>query len=214
MKVCITQPAFIPPAAYFRLFAASDLFIILNNVQFNRRWYTHRQQLTKYDGTKDWLTLPIKKTSRDTTMIKDLEWVMDAPERLAEEERRFPVFKEITLVSPPAFILNPMSFVIAQLDEALQRLGIPFPEAKLASQIEIPANLHGQDRIIELCKKVGATEYINSPGGASLYDHQSFEDAGIVLTFLPEWKGSNDSILERLVRENPEDIKKEICENI
>lgn len=213
MRVAIMQPALLPPAQYFRLFTA-DIFIILDSVQFNRRWYTHRQMLTKHDGTKAWLTLPIKKTSRDTTMIKDLQWGNDAPRRLSEEERLFKVFKDITLVSPQAFILNPMAFIIAQLDECLQRLHIPFPTAKLATTIPNPLGLKSQERIIQICQQLGATEYINSPGGKHLYDAESFTKAGIKLTFLPDYKGGNDSIIERLQSEDPGAIKKEIMENL
>ena len=78
MKIACMQPAFIPPASYFRLFAASDVFVILDNVQFDKRWYTHRQKLTNRNGNKEWLTLPIKKMPRDTTRIMDLQWQDEA----------------------------------------------------------------------------------------------------------------------------------------
>jgi len=214
MKLAIMQPALIPPASYFRLFAACDLFVFLDDAQFNRRWYTHRQQLHKYDETKDWFTLPLKKQGRDTTMIKDLEWAGDAAEKLQGEERRFMIFKLVTLVSPGMTGIKPMAFVIFQLGECLKRLGIPVPKTVLASTIPNPLNLKGQDRILSICRHLGATGYINSPGGKDLYDHQTFEDNGITLTFLPEYVGSMDSILERFQIENPEEIKKEIYDNI
>ena len=207
------QPAFIPPAGYFRLFGAADIFVVLDNVQFNRRWYTHRQQLTKWDGTKDWFTLPLKKGSRDTTMICDLEWAADAKERMDEEERLFPIFEKTTLIGPQWFTFKPMVFILGIMDECVQRLGMKFPEMHIASQLDIPANLHGQDRIIAICKSLGATEYINSPGGKDLYDTGSFEKEGIKLTFLPDYP-NNDSVFERLANEDPEDIKKEIYANL
>jgi hypothetical protein len=214
MKLVCMQPALLPPASYFRLFAACDQFVFLDNVQFDKRWYTHRQQLHKYDQTKDWFTLPLKKKSRDATMIKDLEWAVDAMEKMQNEERRFMIFNIVTLVSDRMTMLAPMAFIIAQLDECLSRLQIPFPKTILSSSIDIPKHLRGQDRIIAICKKLGATEYINSPGGRGLYDTETFEKEGIKLTFLPEYVGSMDSVLERLPIENPEDIKKEILENI
>src|SRR5690348_2593339 len=89
MKIAIMQPAFIPPASYFRLFAAADAFVIYDDVQFNRRWYTHRQKITKIDGTKDWLTLPLEKSDRDTTRIMDLKWSNDAKKRWVGQLRKF-----------------------------------------------------------------------------------------------------------------------------
>lgn len=213
MKVVIMQPALIPPASYFRLFAETDIFVFLDNVQFNRRWYTHRQPLTAHDGTKSWFTLPLKKQSRDTTMIKDLEWANNAPTKMRDEERRFAVFDTFTLCSPQAFLLNPMAFVIAQLDECIKRLDIPLPKAMLASQIPISPNLKGQDRILAICKELGATEYINSPGGKDLYKMTDFIKEGISLKFLPEVENYT-SILERLAKEDPVAIRAEIYAKI
>jgi hypothetical protein len=43
--VAIMQPYFIPYAGYFRLFAATDLFVIYDCVQFARRGWVHRNRL-------------------------------------------------------------------------------------------------------------------------------------------------------------------------
>ena len=41
-----------------------------------------------------------------------------------------------------------------------------------------------QDKIIEICKKVGATHYINAIGGMALYDKTAFSDQNIILQFI------------------------------
>lgn len=207
------QPALIPPAGYFRLFAATDMFVFLDTVQFNRRWYTHRQPLTTHEGTKSWFTLPLKKQSRDTTRIMDLEWANDAPSKMRKDEERFKVFDTFTLCSPQAFVLKPLAFIIAQLDECITRMDIPLPKAMLASQIPIAPNLTGQDRILAICKVLGATEYINSAGGKDLYRMQDFVKEGISLKFLSETE-NHTSVLERLLTEDPIDIKAEIYAQI
>jgi hypothetical protein len=209
MKVSIMQPAFLPPASYFRLFAASDLFVILDTVQFNRRWYTHRQMLMTNDGTSDWLTLPIKKASRDTTMIKDLEWASNYQQTWSKEIRRFEVMEQGQIQEP-----TPLMFVCNSLFNTCNVLGIPL-KVGIASQIPIDPNLRGQDRILAICEQVKATEYINSPGGKELYNAIDFADKGISLRFLPEWTGSYSSVIERIANgELPEDIRKEIYENL
>ena len=42
----------------------------------------------------------------------------------------------------------------------------------------------GQQRVIELCHRLGADAYINATGGRALYDREDFERAGISLSFL------------------------------
>lgn len=219
MKICCMQPAFIPPASYFRLFAASDVFVVLDDVQFSPRWYTHRQQLTNRQGKKEWLTLPIKKTPRDTTMIKDLQWQDDWQEEWNKQLGKFSVFDNggKTYLSGGMFAAVQFQYPVLAID-AFLRLAcekLVIPNLKYySSELDVDKNLRGQDRIIAICKKLGATEYVNSPGGKELYDESAFAKEGIKLTFLPEWQGSYDSILERLAHEKPEDIRREIYAQI
>lgn len=185
MRASVMQPYYYPYAGYFRLFAAVDLFVILDCVQFNRRGRVHRYQ----KGNK-WVTLPIKKTDRDTTKICDLQW-----QDTHEED------------------LSPVDFIIGTMRDVCEKLELPFNVVR-ASSMEIPDSTKGQERIITICQKLGADEYVNSPGGRELYDKSVFEKEGIELTFLPEYKGSYDSIFLRLQNESADDIRKEIMENL
>jgi len=203
------QPAFCPPPSYFRLFAASDLFVILDNVQWDRRWYTHRQQMTDKHGNKSWLTLPIKKTPRNTTMIRDLEWQDDYQEKWLKQLDRFTDVEHFPIPDG----MTPLMFICSGMFNTCNALGIPL-KVCMASAVDIPYDLRGQARIIALCKALGADTYINSPGGRHLYDAAAFEKNGINLKFLPDWVGSYDSVIERLTDEKPEDIRRGIYEQI
>lgn len=192
------QPAFVPPASYFKLFAKSDLLVIYDCVQLDRRWFTHRQQLRRHDGIKDWMTLPIKKTPRDTTMIKDIQWSDLVEWKWKKESRRFPIpMKPLTD--------NPCDYIISYLKEYCVKLDIPFNAIK-SSSLDVSTDLHGQDRIIAICKEVGATKYINSPGGRNLYDAAVFSSENIELEFLSDWEYSYDSVIERDINEARKEI--------
>src|SRR5277367_4669735 len=80
--VAIMQPYFFPYAGYFRLFAASDLFVIYDCVQFPRRGWVHRNRLIDVAGIERWLTLPLEKAPQ-SALIRDLRFPPDAGERLA-----------------------------------------------------------------------------------------------------------------------------------
>lgn len=185
MKIAIMQPYYYPYAGYFRLFVAANLFVIYDCVQWNRRGRVHR-----YQKNGKWVTLPIKKTDRDTTRIMDMEWNDDCK-----------------------CGFSPVDFISSTMHDCCERLNIPFKTIR-SSSLDVPSGLRGQDRIIAICRMLGATEYINSPGGRELYNEDAFEKEGIKLTFLSEWDGSYDSILERLSHEKPEDIRKEIYAQI
>ena len=90
LTVAIMQPYFIPYAGYFRLFAASDLFVIYDCVQFPRRGWVHRNRLVDASGTERWLTLPIAKAPREA-LIRELRFRTDARDVLAERMRPLPI---------------------------------------------------------------------------------------------------------------------------
>jgi len=54
----------------------------------------------------------------------------------------------------------------------------------LSSELKKDNTLKGQDKIIDICKNLGAATYINSIGGQTLYSKEDFNEAGINLKFL------------------------------
>ena len=90
MTVAVMQPYFVPYAGYFRLFAAADVVVSFDCVQFPRRGWVHRNRFTTSSGESAWLTLPLRKAPRDA-LISELIFPGDAGERLDAEIRRFPI---------------------------------------------------------------------------------------------------------------------------
>lgn len=207
MRIAIMQPYFIPYLNYLRLFAHTDLFVILDNVQFLRRAWMHRNKLPNRQGRYDWLTLPIKTCPRDT-LIKDLKFADNANEVWAKQLKKFPLFdgEDWPLYG------SPCTYIIKHLEAICNTLDIPFRTIR-SSEIDIPPVLKGQDRIIALCDHFRATEYINLPGGKELYNEDAFRPHGVKLTFLPEYKNKK-SILERVCTENIKKLREEIYAKI
>jgi hypothetical protein len=58
--------------------------------------------------------------------------------------------------------------------------------------------LRGEARVIEIARALGATRYVNSPGGRALYTAGRFAQRGIELRFLAPYGGTQDSILALL----------------
>jgi len=55
---------------------------------------------------------------------------------------------------------------------------------KVSSRVPKADELRGRDRVIDLCRALGATTYINPIGGLELYKQRDFENYGIDLVFL------------------------------
>ncbi len=72
-----------------------------------------------------------------------------------------------------------------------------------SSALGVGPELRGQARILEIASQLGATDYVNAPGGRELYDAQAFAARRIRLHFLAEWKGPTPSLLQALAGRDP-----------
>jgi len=212
--IAVMQPYFIPYAGYFRLFAASDLFVIYDCVQFPRRGWVHRNRLVDQTGVERWLTLPLEKASREV-LIRDLRFATDAPALLTQRLRsfRFPsdgredvqqIIEVLRHVKG-----NPVDYIERLLGEIVAYLGFPYNVIR-SSTLDLPSSLRGQSRILEIARRLGARRYINAPGGRDLYDASAFANAGIELRFLPEYSGPTVSILNRIGDEDRDELAGDI----
>jgi hypothetical protein len=213
--VAVMQPYFVPYAGYFRLFTAADIFVAFDCVQFPRRGWVHRNRLPLAPGSTDWLTLPIQKCDRDTR-IDDLAFAPDARTLLLRSVRRFPALRSALKDASPLLDLvtdvgsgTVADYLCAQLTRIAAMLGISRPVVR-SSTLGIPADVHGQARVIAVARALGAKRYINSPGGRELYQPQAFTEHGIELNFLAPFAGPMESILALLLTQPADEIATQI----
>jgi hypothetical protein len=206
LTVAIMQPYFFPYAGYFRLFAASDLFVIYDCVQFPRRGWVHRNVLIDSSGAERWLTLPLEKAPQNV-LIRDLRFPPDAAQILAERLQPFRLVANDAAAAAPILAAltdvkkgTPLDYIERLLELTVAYCGVPWRTVR-SSSLNVPAEFRGQDRIIEIARRVGARRYVNAPGGRDLYDPAAFAENGIELGFLPPYAGPNVSILTRILRD-------------
>jgi hypothetical protein len=216
--VAIMQPYFFPYGGYYRLFAAADLFVLYDCVQFPRRGWVHRNRLPDANGDSRWLTLRLQHAPQQTS-IGDMLCADDAATSLREELGRFPsasrVLRSGNRIESFLFDLRPrlVDYLEDTLRETCGLLNLPFRVIR-SSSLAVPSELHGQDRILEIARRLGATHYVNAPGGQELYDVDAFRRSGVELRFLPPYEGSSWSALHRLAWEDAADIGREIAAQV
>ena len=211
--IAIMQPYFLPYAGYFRLIAQADLFVLYDCVQFPRRGWLHRNKLLDAQGQQQWLTLPLVPAPQDVK-IRDLEFPPDAAGRLAERLAPFPAERRD---GPHAALLErvrraqgrPSEYISGLLQTACETLELGWNVVR-SSELAVPESFRAQDRILEIARRLGATRYLNAPGGRELYDAAAFAGAGMELAFLDPWTGAGGSILQRLADDDPAALARQI----
>lgn len=206
-RIAVMQPYFFPYAGYFRLLDRVDEFVVYDCVQFPRRGRVHRCELPgPGDGTR-WLTLPLARQPRDVR-IADLRFADDARARFDADLRRFPW---IAAARGPmadavrAHLAAPLDDVVDVLERGLllvrDLLGLRCT-LRRSSSLDIAPGLRGEDRILAIARALGATHYLNAPGGRSLYSEDRFAAADVALEFLPDYDGPHRFLLPALLRES------------
>jgi hypothetical protein len=212
--IAVMQPYFIPYAGYFRLFAASELFVIYDCVQFARRGWVHRNRLVDRNGVERWLTLPLQKAPRDV-LIRDLRFVPDSAELVAQRLRPFSLApsgrSDVGQIVEALRDASgtPVDYIERLLQQIVIYLGLPWRVIR-SSALDLPPSLRGQQRILEIARRLGARRYVNAPGGRHLYDAAAFDQAGVELRFLSEYAGPSASILTRLMTEERDDLARDV----
>jgi hypothetical protein len=187
--VAIMQPYFFPYIGYFQLMQAVDVFVFHDDVQYIKGGWLNRNRIL-IDDNIDWLTMPVKKAGNHVP-INERHFAKD-PATVDKMKRRvaaaYAKSRHFHSVAPT--ILESLSFLETNVADSncrsltalADKLGITC-EFVMASDLGQPP-AKGQEKVIGLCRLLGASRYINPIGGVSLYDPDAFADAGIELSFL------------------------------
>ncbi len=211
------QPYFFPYLGYFRLFAAADVVVLYDCVQFPRRGRVHRSALQAPAGQYRWLTLPLLRQPREVC-ISDLVfqdnaeahfhrrlsghgWFRTAKGPLADDMR---ARLKITVPSVADYLERQLVGIARQLELPAQILR--------SSSLKISSAFTGQRRVLAVVEALGGAVYINSPGGRHLYQDELFQSRGIRLRFLAPYTGLFPHALPALMEADQLTLQRDIQE--
>jgi hypothetical protein len=189
MKVAIMQPYFFPYIGYFQLIAAVDLFIVYDNIQYTKTGWINRNRLLR-NGEAVKFSLPLKHASdfldvRDRELAAEfkrdklLNQIKGAYQRAPYFAQAFPVIERIVRHDDN----NLFRFLHHSIGAICGFLSIS-TEIRISSAIPIDHALTKQNKVIELCRAVGASTYVNASGGVDLYSSEDFHARGMDLKFI------------------------------
>ena len=191
MRAAIMQPYFLPYLGYFQLMQVADVFVIYDNIQYTKKGWINRNRLL-VNGQPALFTLPLKRGSSSLD-IAQRELADDFPDQAERILRRF----EAAYANAPFHAetmpllrdclqfrdLNLFRFLLHALRRTAAHLRITTPLI-VSSSLSIDPALRAADRVIATCRAIGATEYINPPGGHDLYHQERFAAHHLKLQFL------------------------------
>jgi WbqC-like protein family len=169
--VALMQPTFLPWAGYFALIDASDVFVFLDDFQFRRRSWHHRNRLFAAPGEAAWLTVPAAHTGSDKrASINEVAPVLDWGFRKTFRgmvQQAYSRSDHLQELMPPlnrwieADWASLADLNIAFIELALRLLGI---QTGTLRSSEMGSTGHRSARLADLLSRLGARRYLAAAG--------------------------------------------------
>jgi hypothetical protein len=186
MIVAVHQPQYLPWLGYFDKIDRADVFVLLDNVQYKKNEWQNRNRIRTAQGWQ-WISVPV--LNQFTQQIKDVRinsrvrWKKKHFHALLYNYAKSHYFKEHrpfferTYNRDWQYLLDINTHVVKYLVSAL---GIN-TEIVIASNLNV--RNHPTERLIDICKALGADTYLAGIGGYKYMDMERFKQAGIEVIF-------------------------------
>jgi len=193
MKVAIMQPYFFPYLGYFQLIKNSDIFILLDDVQYIRHGWVNRNRILKPIQDWQYIVAPLQ-AHEQKALIKNInvqngnEWKNKILRQIEHYKKKAPFYEQTRELLEECLNNNDTSITILNA-YCLQ---------KVCSYIKLPLNLKisslenydysrvnsAGDWALYICKQIGGEYYLNPIGGQELFNPIQFNQSNIKLNFL------------------------------
>lgn len=190
MRLAVMQPYFLPYIGYFQLIAAVDKFVVYDDVSYINRGWVNRNRIL-LNGSPHTFTVPLHRASQnrlicDIDLIGDDFWREKLLRTISQAYAKAPFYEQVSILMEQIiqfpernlhqYLLNSLNLISGYLSLRTQIIS--------SSRIYNNSQIHGQERILDICRQEGATSYFNAIGGEGLYDRSQFNMQGIELKFL------------------------------
>lgn len=184
---CI-QPSYLPWKGYFHLIQKADIFVFHNDLQYTKQDWRNRNKIKTESGTI-WITVPINYINvhqriNETKIDNTQKWRQAHWNKLQANYHRAPFWQDYASF---------FEHIFSSTWEMLEYLDI-YSTKKICEYLGIGTDmicssdleLKGQktERLIDMCKKVGATHYISGPAAKAYIEEEKFSAAGISLEYM------------------------------
>lgn len=191
MIVSAHQPAFIPWLGYFHKIALADVFVIMDDVQFEKNSFTNRNKILN-NGAELWLTIPVKMKNHLAKKINELEiadtfWKKKHLKTIEQNYKNAPYFKEVFSLITDVYHLNSLLFT----DYTNQLLAKLLAYLNISTKIIFASTLDIKgkklDYVVELTKKLSGDIFVFGKQGVN-YADESYLQAHHINAYFQDYQ--------------------------
>ena len=202
IKVAIHQPEHFPYMGFFQKMEYSDIFIILDDVQYSKGNWQNRNKFLNKNNVEEYFTIQLEKKAYKKLIneveVSDGNWKKKILSKLYQNFKIdfYNIYSYNKLVD-----IN-----IASINWVREKLNIQTPMF-FSSKLNI--NTESTQRIVDITRKFG-TEYISGEGGKLYLDETLFTDIKLVYhkQHVANYYSSLYNICNDLVNTFHDDVRK------
>lgn len=190
MVVAIHQPEHLPWLGFFNKMANADKLVILDNVQYRKRYFQNRNQIL-VNGVPKYVGVPVKIDKYREKTIADMEIYLDSEvpwkskylKTIAYNYKHYPYFQEFY-----PFFENLLAEQILSLYELNMRIIMYFAQklriyTKVIRASDLSPSGEKSDLILDIAKKSGADIYLSGPSGRDYMDLDKYKRGNVAVWF-------------------------------
>ena len=189
-RVVISQPMLFPWVGLLEQVALADIYVHYSDVQFSKGSFTNRVQVKTAQGSR-WLTVPLEglrlgQRIDEVRIQHRTNWRESHLTLLASAYKDCPYVKD--MLSLVESVYSQDIELISQLSEAsvmalCSYFGLDEGRRFLqASELGIAGS--SSQRVLDIVRAVGGTEYITGHGARHYLEHRLFETEGITVAYM------------------------------
>ena len=187
MIISVHQPQYLPWLGYFDKIERSDIFVFLDNVQFKKNEWQNRNRIKTIEGWQ-WLSVPVihkfMQKIYEVEINNTVWWGKKHLNALVTNYSKAPFFKDHNEFFEQAYSQEWNHLVdinIHMIEYLVKALGIS--EEKLVKASKYESREEPTERLVDICKHLGADVYLSGKDGAKYMNLDEFSKEGIKVIF-------------------------------
>ena len=186
--MAIHQPEFFPWLGFFDKMKRADCYVVLDHVQFKKRYFENRNRIVNGDASQ-WITTPVrskghfKQSLCDVRIDRQQHWQQKLCARIYHSyrqatyfDRYFSSLEKVIQDKDYEFIVD-FNMVIIQWFRKIFDIKTPIIFSSSLNVDQFKASR----LILEVCKNMLTNAYLCGPSGKDYLDLKSFEKEGVEL---------------------------------
>ena len=172
-KTCvIMQPTYLPWAGYFNLILNSDIFVFLDDVQFEKQSWQNRNKIL-INSKENWLTVPVNRKGLNSYIneinVEDTQkWRKKHVTSISQGYSRHPYFQHLEKVLNIIQDKSLIKLIDINVNIIITLCNLLKIKKEFVRSSDLGCNGTRSEKLLKIIKKLGCSNYL-SPQGSKDY---------------------------------------------